>query len=246
MAVDAAAETSAGRPDLSQGLVAHWKLDEQGATDAILDSSGNGHAGLAINAPLPSAPPPGGFGNPSSRAFDGTSQYVLVRNNEDMNFSGEITLAAWVNLAAITDGCHYIVAHGYCWEPPGEVALRIGTETCGPGGAPHNWAAGSWLMAEHSAVAPLYELDVKVWLHMAGVYDGTTWRLYRNGQEIAKQDSTVGAVPVASDWAIGARAPGVPPCVPMPVERFWNGSIDDVRIYRRALRPSEILELYHL
>jgi hypothetical protein len=29
------------------------------------------------------------------------------------------------------------------------------------------------------------------------------------------------------------------------VERFFNGSIDDVRIYRRALGPSEIEELYH-
>ena len=244
--VDAAMETPDARPDLEQGLIAHWKLDEQGAGDAVVDSSGQGHTGIPENAPFPSAAiPPVRFDDPSSRTFDGVSQFILVKNNDEMNFSGEITLAAWVYLAAITDGCHYIVAHGYCLDPPGEVALRIGSDICGPGGSPHNWVAGSWLNANYGAVAPVYDLDVKVWLHMAGVYDGRTWHLYKNGVEIARRDSTVGAVPVASDWAIGARAQGVPPCVPVPTERFWNGSIDDVRIYRRALGPSEILELYH-
>jgi len=80
---------------------------------------------------------------------------------------------------------------------------------------------------------------------LAGTYDGTAWRLYRNGAEIAVEPSTVGAVPVASDWAIGARAPGVPPCVPEPAERFFNGAIDDVRIYRRALDADEVEELAH-
>jgi len=245
--VAAADGSSDAAPDpLTQGLVAHWTLDEGRVDDAVVDSSGRGHAGVAVSGPLPStstAPVP--FSNPASRSFDGTSQYILVGNNDDMNFSGEITLAAWVNLASVTAGCHYIVAHGYCWDPPGEVALRVGAPGCGPGGADHYWAAGSWLLAEHSAVAPIYDLDLHLWVHIAGVYDGQAWHLYRNGVEIAKQDSAVGAVPVASDWAIGARAPGVGPCVPVPVERFLHGSIDDVRIYRRALSPAEILELYH-
>jgi len=231
---------------LSQGLVAYWKLDEQASGDAVVDSSGRGHGGMAVNAPAPSAAiPPVRFQDRASRSFDGVSQYVLVANNDDMNFSGEMTLAAWVNISTVTEGCHYIVAHGYCWQPPGEVALRIGAPGCGPGGADHYWAAGSWLMAEHSAVAPLYDLDLKVWIHVAGVYDGQTWHLYRNGEEIARQDSPVGAVPVASDWAIGARAPGIAPCVPAPVERFFDGLIDEVRIYHPALGPAEILELYH-
>lgn len=237
---------SAAPDRLSEGLVAYWKLDEDGSSNVIVDSSGRGHMGTAVNGPLPStAIPPVGFHDPSSRAFDGTSQYILIANNDDMNFSGATTLAAWVYVAAVGAGCHYIVAHGYCWDPPGEVALRIGAPGCGGGTADHYWAAGSWLSAEHSALATLYDVDLKVWIHMAGVYDGQTWHLYRNAEEIAKLDSPVGAVPVASDWAIGARAPGVPPCVPAPVERFFDGYIDEVRIYDRALAPSEILDLYH-
>jgi hypothetical protein len=228
------------------GLVAYWKLDETGVGDPVVDSSGRGHAGVPVNGPLPStSTAPVRFPDRASRSFDGTSQYILVVNNQDMDFSGEITLAAWVNVATVTAGCHYIVAHGYCFTPPGEVALRIGAPGCGPGTIDHYWAAGSWLSAEHSAIAPLYDLDLNVWLHIAGVYDGQTWHLYRNGEEVGRQDSTVGAVPVVSDWAIGARAPGVPPCMPVPPERYFDGLIDEVRIYRRALGPSEILELYH-
>jgi Concanavalin A-like lectin/glucanases superfamily len=235
-------------PDpLAVGLVAYWKLDETGVSDPVVDSSGRGHNGVPVNGPLPSTSiPPVKFPDRASRSFDGTSQYILVANNQDMDFSGEITLAAWVYVRTVTAGCHYIVAHGYCVTPPGEVALRIGAPGCGGGTIDHYWAAGSWLSGDYSAIAPLYDLDLNVWLHIAGVYDGQTWHVYRNGEEVGRLDSTVGAVPVASDWAIGAKAPGVPPCMPVPPERYLDGLIDEVRIYRRALSPSEILELYQL
>jgi hypothetical protein len=100
-------------------------------------------------------------------------------------------------------------------------------------------------MAEHSAVVPLYDYDYNVWVHIAGVYDGQTWILYRDGEEIARQDSTVGAVPVDSDWSIGARALASPPCVPAPAERYFDGLIAEVRVYSRALSAAEIFELSH-
>jgi hypothetical protein len=231
-------------PDpLAEGLVAYWKLDETDASDVVIDSSGRGHSGVSVNGPLPSSPPVQ-FRDGGSRSFDGVSQYIVVANSPDMNFSGEVTLAAWVNIAATTVGCHYFVAHGYCWTPPGEVALRLGAPGCGPGTEDHYWAAGSWLSAEHSAIAPLYDLDYNVWIHIAGVYDGQTWHLYRNGEEIATQTSTVGAVPVDADWSIGARATAPAPCMPTPAERYFDGLIAEVRVYNRALGPSEILELY--
>jgi hypothetical protein len=242
------AQTDGGVDTLSEGLVAYWKLDETDPNAVVVDSTGNGHSGVTVNAPMPSTSvPPTASSSALSRAFDGTSQYIVVAGSQDMNFSGETTLAAWVNVASTTTGCHYIVAHGYCWTPPGEVALRIGAPGCGPGadGADHYWAAGSWVMAEHSAVVPLYDYDYNVWVHIAGVYDGQTWILYRDGEEIARQDSTVGAVPVDSDWSLGARALASPPCVPAPAERYFDGLIAEVRVYSRALSAAEIFELSH-
>src|SRR4051812_34308544 len=73
-------EEAAAPPDsLNDGLVAYWKLDEDDGTVAVVDSSGNGHDGVAINAPLPSTMvPPVKFRDPLSRGFDGTKQYVLI------------------------------------------------------------------------------------------------------------------------------------------------------------------------
>src|SRR6266702_2214968 len=126
---DTIADAAAEAPDdpLARDLVAYWKLDEQGARDEVLDSSGRGHSGTVVNGPLPSASvPPVRFNDRGSRSFDGVNQYILVRNSDDMNFSGKVTLAAWVNVASVSPGCHDIVGHGYCLSPPGEVVLRIG------------------------------------------------------------------------------------------------------------------------
>ena len=224
------------KPPLSTaGLVAYWKLDEQAPDAVAADAVAGLHSALPVNAPgATDAAAPLALTNPASRVFDGQSQYLRILNDPELSFSGTITLAAWVKLTALTDGCQYVVAHGYCWEPPGEVALRVGSPTCGPGGAAHYWAVGAWLNGEYSAALPIDPLDLNTWLHLAGTYDGRAWRLYKNGEEVAIMPSDIGSVPVESDWAIGARAPGVGPCVPVPAERFFNGSIDEVR------------ELYHL
>ena len=239
---------NASSDPLDRELVAYWKLDERSAAEPALESVSGDAAlsGTPVNGPEPSNQVPQvGFEDSGSRSFNGQDQYLLIKDNDALDFAVEITLSAWVNVSALNDSCQYIIGHGYCLDPPGEVVLRIGSTTCGPGVAPHYWAAGSWLQAEHSATAVIDEADLGSWIHLVGTYDGEAWHLYRNGEEIGTQASTVGAVPVRSDWAIGARAPGVPPCVPEPVERFFNGSIDDVRIYRRALDAAEVLELYH-
>ena len=238
---------AAGAPEdsLTQGLVAHWKLDESSPTDLASDSAAGLHPATPVNAPGPALGadnPPGVVG----RAFDGQSQYLLIHDAADLNFSGEITLAAWVKINALNGTCQDIITHGYCLTPPGEVLLRVGTSSCGADSSSPNWEGGAWLDVPYAAAVPFdVTNDIGVWLHLATTYDGATWHLYRNAAEVARLDSVVGAVPVASDWAIGAKAPGVSPCTPVPPDRYLDGAIADVRIYRRALSPSELEDLYH-
>jgi hypothetical protein len=211
-------------------------------SDPVVDSSPFHNDGTAVNDPLPSlSRPPVLFPDPASRSFNGSTQYIVIGNPANLNFEGAITLAAWVNLAGYEDNCEVVVTHGFRFQPSQEVALRLGGGQCGAAQGPRAWAVGSYDGADHFASAPAMDQDLGIWVHLAGVYDSAAWHLYRNGQEIGKTDTSVGAIHVDADWAIGGKSPGDPNYS----ERFFHGLIDDVRIYDRALSPAEVVELYH-
>jgi hypothetical protein len=73
--------------------------------------------------------------------------------------------------------------------------------------------------------------SVGVWQHVAATYDGTTARFYLDGVEVASAPF-IGLVGTANTWRIGAY--GSTP------SGFFDGVIDNVRIYDRALSPGEI------
>jgi hypothetical protein len=88
---------------------------------------------------------------------------------------------------------------------------------------------------DHAATAALPASDVGAWVHLCGVFDGSAYRVYRNGALAASTASS--AAPQANvdtDWSIGG----------IPSDRQWSGEIDDVRLYGRALAAAEIAALY--
>jgi hypothetical protein len=217
-------------PDL--GLLAHWTFDEGVAGSGVLDSSGFGfHATPSTNPPTPSRDvPPVHFFNPFSLSFDGQDQWVNAGNPSLLNAGGIISITAWVRAANIA-GYHNVLAHGWRNGPNHDVALRIN------GG---NYEFTYWNSADHLARAPIADSDVGAWIHLCGVFDGSAYRIYRNGVEAASTPDTTAPPPnVDTPWAIGGRAPQ-----PDSLERLFEGQIDDIRIYGRALGAAEIEALY--
>lgn len=81
------------------------------------------------------------------------------------------------------------------------------------------------------------DLSGSAWVQLTGVYDGTHWRLYRNGAEIASAAATADALAASTgDWAIGSTGNGW--------EGLFKGAIDEVAIYDTALAPARIQALY--
>ena len=205
------------------GLMAHWPLDG----DAL--DAGGVHHGTLTNGALPATPGRIGTG---CVEFDGLNDHVAIGNPPQLQFTGQITMAAWVRPDAVT-GLRNILNKGHdnTSTPNGEITLRIngGAYQCG-------WWAGSGgsvTISGPSTGAGSAAADIGTWHHIAGLWDGSTWRLYRDGVQIASAGSTTGAVPVpAVGWAIGARGNGA--------ERFFDGQIDDVRVYSRGLSAAEI------
>jgi hypothetical protein len=158
--------------------------------------------------------------------FDGVGDHINLGNPASMNIDGEITIEAWVNFEA-ADGIRNIVAHGYTRSPDAEVFLRV---------QDGRYEVGSWDGAGHKAWYNVPAEDFGRWVHLAGLYDGTAWRLFRNGLEVASTAEARGAVLVNGNWALGASGTGT--------ERFFEGLLDEVAIYNRALSPQEIQNHY--
>lgn len=192
------------------------RFDEAAGAAGFADSAGYGHAGQCSGAACPTSGGRGRYGR--AARFDGAANSVGVAN---FPIVGRITLAAWIQPQA-TDGVRDIIAHGYAFNPSGEVYLRI---------ANGKYQVGAWNGADHVAQVAVPPGDVGQWVHLAGVYDGFAWKLYRNGVEVASTTDNVGAVAVNADWAIGARGGGG--------ERFFQGAIDEAALFDRALSPAE-------
>jgi hypothetical protein len=76
------------------------------------------------------------------------------------------------------------------------------------------------------------------WTHIAGTSDGTTMRLYLNGEEIGSVPS-VAVLPRAISTLIGAHQRGG------SKEQFFKGSVDEVSMYSRPLSADEIRAIYN-
>lgn len=216
--------------DLESGLLLHLPFDETEVGATVLDASGNGHDGVpSVDPPVPSpVTPPVGFDNPRSLVFNGVSQLVDLGKPEALDVSGNVTIAAWIRPRA-SDGYYNIVAHGFRRDPGGELALRI-----------HDgyYEFLSWTGNDHWARAPMVEGDLDSWHHITGVYDRPMYRLFRDGKLLAEGEDSVAPESFDALWAIGGRAESTP-----EEPRYFDGFIDEVRVYGRALSDDEVRAL---
>jgi hypothetical protein len=135
----------------------------------------------------------------------------------DLDLAGSFTVMAWMQTRSLyTDTCGSLImkALDYGFELcDGQLSAKIAS------GA--NWSA---TVAEAFTSA-----DLNVWKHVAMTYDGTTLRFYIDGVLI---NSATGAHTTNNTALLVGRW--------TPAAEYWNGLIDDVRLYSRALAALEI------
>ncbi len=216
----------AGEPvGMSHSAAGHWSFDDgSGATAA--DTSGSGNNGILVNGPA--------WTHGHLRGalhFNGTNQCVDVPTNV-LDLSGSFTVAAWVRLDWIT-GDHTAVS-----QDGGFVSGFYLQSQAGTGKfaflLPNNDSATADGPAAGSKTTPA----TGKWYRLVGVRDARhrQLRLYVNGV-------LEGEAPInRAWWAAGHMVIGRAKQAGKQVD-FWPGAIDDVRLYARALSPSEILAL---
>ena len=103
-------------------------------------------------------------------SFNGDGDYLSLDNPDSLAFTGQITVSVWSRLASNASGFRNIVAHGHVSNPAGEYFLRVSNG--------NTYQGGSWDGGDHKATLPIPESDYGTWVHLASVYDGTSWHLY--------------------------------------------------------------------
>jgi hypothetical protein len=205
-----AGDSGSGAAVFSKGAAYQgvWHLEP-----ALADAGGN--AGASDDHG--SADAAGAVGR--GRHFNGTSAYIRLGKTAGLNVAGAVTMEAWARWldggTSGTMGRRHLLTHGNGAEGTKlETALRLLNA---------NYFSGSYngvSKTEAAATSPIAG-DSAAWVHLAGVYDGASWRLYRNGAEVANKANAQGALASDSAWYLGAWSPSA---------RYFSGDADEVRI----------------
>ncbi|OHA45306.1 MAG: hypothetical protein A3G59_00875 [Candidatus Taylorbacteria bacterium RIFCSPLOWO2_12_FULL_47_20] len=223
----------------TNGLVGHWTLDGADTINNIVDQSGQGNTGYLVMGAtlnLSTTTVPGVLGQ--ALYFDGSSDYITIPHNSSLKPSAQITISAWVKPDV---GSLDSLLEIYRKEDGTDRHLFSfqNSANCSGGGG-----TGGCLSFGISTGGSYAELDVNIdkdnyegkWSHLTATYDSLNKIIYRNGAQIGSVGAT-GAIGTTGTAAsrIGAYPEGA---------EYFKGSIDDIRVYSRALIAPEIYQLY--
>jgi VWFA-related protein len=203
---------------LTQGLVAYYPFNGNAN-----DESGNGHNGTISGNVTFGTDRLGVSG--SAAYFDGSGSQVTIPHTSSLN-SANGTWAAWVKLQGSTS-MFIVDKDTYQWSQDGHLEVGVNNEVCFS-------IEDSTESGYKQACSADGTLARNQWRHITATWGNNGIKLYVNGSLVA-QNSYTGGVNSPGDLIIGSNIANTNPA---------NGSIDEVRIYNRALSASEVLQLY--
>lgn len=205
---------------LAQGLVACWMvLPGWDGGRFWYDLAGN-NVGTLTNMTTSASgwrgtTRPGGFGHV---AFDGTDDYVSIAAAPAIQPVTAITLCQWIK----TSGT-------------GSVSLEKSNNPGSDDSYQFYVPSTVRLTVAGASVSSATAVTDNRWHHLCGTYNGSTMAIYIDGNQEASASLTGNITYSSQPLWIGQNN---------PASRQVNGSIDDTRIYSRALSAAEVWALY--
>lgn len=208
--------------------IAYWRFDEGSGTTVYDDSTGDNDGNLTLgslgNTTVANAWATGKFGNCLS--FDGTDDYVDCGNS---SLGGSFTVSCWVKPSSIaTDWTGFVSKN----DTSGEKVFWLGQHS-----SDGYIRFGVYLDGDTETSL---DTDSAViangnWYHIAASYDGNYQKIYVNGV-LVKTSSDLNTLQQAgtSNYWIGKST-----------SAFFNGFIDDARIYSYARTADQIMIDYN-
>lgn len=228
--------TKPGGPFLpADGLVGYWKLDEVSGSTVIDYASANNGTYTDSDGAAANVKSQGGV---HGGALDFSGHRVALGAPDDLDFSGTnaFTISAWVKPG----------------DTNGEYVFQRGAGTTSNGSYSfwrYPFDQTRWQAVIQSDSAFLGTLsapgtvNVGEWALMTVTWDGTNLSIYENGVQLGTNSDggftglADNPTPAYQQTSIGSAG--------RSDANYFNGSIDDVAVYDRALSPAEITGMYN-
>ena len=197
-------------PDMGTILMYHF--DEDGAID---ESGWENHGDLKNGVQyLPDGGRVGG-----GMLFDGSNDYIQLDSNERINGLEDITIEAWIYIKEMHDNMAIVSKHYMEYELDLYDGGSILYFFRGNGGS-------------YRSIKAQYTFHENTWYHVAVTSEGSSYSLYVNGDKVASKTMSLSPPDVNNrELTIGRRSGS---------SLYFDGIIDEVYIYGRALPENEI------
>jgi hypothetical protein len=207
------------------GLVLFHQFNEASGT-AATDSSGNGNTGTLVNSPTRTTGQSGG-----AISFDGSNDAVTVPASATVNNLPAITISAWMRPNNYGEN-----SFGRIIQKTGGFMLYLSSSNQVVFEVPYSTTAIKRQTANNVVTYGTWTHVVATW---TGSATGSTIHIYLNGTEVASYLATTNGSGTRNDDSAGALNIGNNAAQ----DRTFNGILDEVSIYNRALTPTEVAAL---
>jgi hypothetical protein len=214
---------------VTASLSGYWPMNSI-ASGTTPDASGNGNTATVVGA----AAGPGFFNG--ALLFNGSSNYLTAASSASLDVAaGAFTLAAWVNLGAVSQG--RVINK---WNGTVGWLMDVNSTTGGTA------SAGMLRLKMNDGVHNIdYSaaggLGTAAWHHVAAVVDRTAGnlKLYVDGAQIGVTTPITDLTGTLTNAALLGMG-----SIPSALGSYYNGAMDEVRVYKIALTQPQILTLF--
>jgi hypothetical protein len=224
--VDNSGSGGNGSGFLTEGLVAYYPFNANAN-----DESGNGNNGTVSGATLTT----GRKGDANGAySFDGSNDFISVADDPTLDLSSALSISVWIYPeGGLVDGDSIVEKR----ETDGWGRYAVWTRVTVAPGVQFGGNDGIGPQTDPRVISSA-TIGLDDWYHIVGTFDGSKLRIYVDGVPAGEADQTESFTQSDQPLYIGAD--------PLPPDnKFFQGRIDDLRLYNRALDQSEIDLLFN-
>jgi Concanavalin A-like lectin/glucanases superfamily/Right handed beta helix region len=209
------APTNSGPADITSGLAAAWKLTE-GSGSSAYDSSGNANTATLYNPTWWTSD----YG--TTVWFNGSNSYASIQESPSFEMTNQLTISLWLRPSVNSNTDPRVISKLYDWE------LKLN----GSNRYPQFSAAGQYALLN-------YPLPLITWHHIVFTFSTGVVKGYVDGVQTPFLTNTFTGAETLAQWKYGLYL-----ATDSSQTNSYIGSLDDVRVYNRALSAADVAALY--